>query len=307
MAALTGYYNPSGNTGFAGGYGGPPSAGGYGSPAAGAVIMRNPMGGTYYGPGGPGAQTPPSDPLTSSYNLYNKAVEQQAGDYGNIMKGYQDLLSKAGAFTSGYSPQTAQYQQSPDLTDAISKLKGLSETGGYSDQDVQNLRERGISPIRSIYANAQRELDRRRSLSGGYSPNYGAVTAKMTRDLSSQIANQMTNVNAGLAERIAQNKLNITPQYAGTTAGQSNLANQMAMENAQAGNRAKEFGLQIPFQYASDALRGMTSLYGTTPAMSSLFGNQALQAAQLQNQVNQEGQRNNQAAISSFMPGIRLG
>jgi hypothetical protein len=315
MAVMTNPFTPTNNTGINGGNTGilsnaysnyMPQTGSYPSSnifVQNAAMGRTPTGGTFGAPVGGGG----SDPLTGSYNLYNKAVEQQAGDYGNIMKNYQDLLNKANSFTSGYNPATATYQQSPDLTDAISKLKGLSETGGYSDQDIQNLRERGISPIRSVYASAQRNVDRNRALQGGFSPNYNAVTAKMARELSDQIANQVTNVNAGIAQNVAQNKLNITPQYAGTTAGQSNLANEMGSQNADRVNQAKQFGMQIPFQYASDALHGMTSLYGTTPAMSSLFGNQALQAASLQNQINQEGQRNTNQAISSFMPGIRLG
>lgn len=177
-----------------------------------------------------GGYSPQQNPLTNQYKLAYTAKEQQAGDYSNIMAGYKNLLD-------------------------------LSKTGGYSDSDVANIRERGISPIRSVYSSAMRNVDRNKALQGGYSPNYNAVQAKMARELSDTISGATTNINADLAQRIAQNRLTSMPQ----------------------------------------ALSGMTSLYGTTPALSSLYGNQALQGAQFQNQINQQGQENNLQLISRLL------
>lgn len=170
--------------------------------------------------------------IPGSYGLYNTAVNQQAGDYSNIMQGYKDLAS---------SP-------------AYQNTANLAATGGYSDADQANIRERGISPIRSIYASAQQNVDRNKALQGGYSPNYNAVQAKMAREQSGAISDATTNVNAQLAQNIAQNKMQMAPQFAAQ---------------------------------ASKPLEGQQSIYGTTPALSNLFGNQALQAATLQNNINQ--------------------
>jgi hypothetical protein len=176
---------------------------------------------------------PVSNPLTDQYKVYNTGVQQQAGDYSNIMDEYKKLLD-------------------------------LSKTGGYSDTDIANIRERSISPIRSVYAGANRDVDRQRALQGGYSPNYAAVKAKMAREQSDVIGNQTTNINADLAQRIAQNKLSSIPQ----------------------------------------AISGMTSLYGTTPALSSLYGNQALQGAQLQEQIKQRKSQQGLGTISRLMSGF---
>jgi hypothetical protein len=176
---------------------------------------------------------PVSNPLTDQYKVYNTGVQQQAGDYSNIMDEYKKLLD-------------------------------LSKTGGYSDTDIANIRERSISPIRSVYAGANRDVDRQRALQGGYSPNYAAVKAKMAREQSDVIGNQTTNINADLAQRIAQNKLSSIPQ----------------------------------------AISGMTSLYGTTPALSSLYGNQALQGAQLQEQIKQRKSQQGLDTISRLMSGF---
>lgn len=191
-------------------------------------------------------QYPSNNPLMSQYKLYNTAVEQQSGDYGNIMQAYKDLL-KPGS--------------------SISNLNELSRTGGYSPEDIANIRERGISPIRSVYAGANRDVDRQRALQGGYSPNYAAVKAKMARELSDTVANHTTNINADLAQRIAQNKLSIAPSAASSS---------------------------------MEPIRGMASLYGSTPGLASLYGNQALQGAQLQNQINQQGNQYGLDLISRF-------
>jgi hypothetical protein len=129
------------------------------------------------------------------------------------------------------SPILSQYKQSSDLTDAIGKLKNLSETGGYDAQGIADLRERGISPLRSVYANAQREIDRSRAIQGS-SASYAALKSKMARELSDKIAGATQNVNAGIAQNVAGNKLQASPIYASVTGQQSDLQNQIGRENA---------------------------------------------------------------------------
>lgn len=251
-----------------------------------SVYGATPMGGVPAGGMFNMPRPPVSDPLTGSYKLHNTAVEQQAGDYDSIMKGYKDLLAKTG--------QLQPYSASTARAPAISNLANLSSTGGYSDTDVANLRERGISPIRSIYAGANRDVDRQRALQGGYSPNYNAVKAKLAREQSESIGGAMTNVNAQLAQNIAQNKLSAASPYASITSAQAGAEDEASQFNRR----------ELPQQQAQ-ALQGMTSLYGTTPALASLFGNQALQGAQLQNNINQQGQQGNLALIQQLMQGLR--
>lgn len=196
---------------------------------------------------------------TDQYKLYNTAVQQQAGDYSGIMKGYQDLLKKG--------PSAAS-------SSAVANLGNLATTGGISPEDEANLRARGVSPIRAAYSAAARNIDRQKNLSGGYSPNQGAIQAKLAREQSEQLAQGNTNVEAMIAELRQKGRLSSAGQYASAASQQDN--NQR------------------------DALQGMTSLYGTTPALSSLFGNQALQGAQLQNQINQQNKSSNLDRVNTF-------
>jgi len=237
----------------------------------------------------PGDATTPAataSPLTSSYNLYNRGVEQQAGDYSDIMKRYQDYYNQVGGAGKPL------YNQSEDSRKSLGTLNELSTTGGYGADDIANLRERGISPIRSVYASANRDIDRQKALQGGFSPNYTASKAKMARDMSSGIANQMTKVNADIAQQVASNRLAAAAPYASAAQSENELR-----------NRYDTTGLQLQGQ----ALQGMTSLYGTTPALASLFGNQALQGSELQNTINQgntASQNNTLRTIASMLGGI---
>lgn len=301
----------------------------------------------------------PNNPLTNQYKLYNSAVGQQAEDYGGIMQGYKNLTTTATnrtnnipqVSTQSYTPQTYRpqtitptqfnYQPSAQVGQSIGNLGELSKTGGYSGQDIADLRARGISPIRSVYANAEQDVDRQRALQGGFSPNYNAVKAKMAREMSEQIGQQVSNVNAGIAEKVAQNKIGLAPHYAAAAKAESDTANQYGKSNADtlnqsgifnanATNTAGQFnagatntGNQFNIQNASDvarlnealrsgntaqalaALGGQSSLYGTTPALSSLFGNQAMQGAQFQNQVQQQQNQPGLNVIAQLMQGYR--
>lgn len=191
---------------------------------------------------------------------------QNINDYGSIMKGYGDV-----AKNNNYTP--ISYTSSGDVSSALGNLKNFSDTGGYSNDDIKNIRERGISPIRSVYANANENLKRHLAISGGYSPGYAAAVAKMARDSSQQISDTTGNVNAQLAQNIAGNKLAGSQAYgslASTEAGRGLDTSRFNEE--QKGNYLNR-DLSI-----NDARRG---LYGTTPALADMFSRNALQTAQL--------------------------
>lgn len=243
-------------------------------------------------PGRPGARSKTS-PVEDMYNLYNKGVERQAMDYDDIMGRYRNIFDTAGA-NGQFSP--IRYDKSSDTTRALGELQDLSRTGGLSGTDQQNLRARGMSPIRSMYATAQRDMNRNRRLQGGYSPNFGAVTAKMTRDQSSLIADQMDKVNANIAQMVQSGRLSAAPNYASAAQAESELKHGIAKFNAQGLFDASR-------QKAGDKLgaaQGMTSLYGTTPALANLYGSQAMDTARFENQKTQQKAQNKTSAFRSM-------
>lgn len=212
--------------------------------------------------------------------------EDPMNDYGSIMAGY-DKLDK------NNEAQPISYSSSTDVNNALGNLKTFSDTGGYSDADTKNIRERGISPIRAIYANANQNLKRKLSLSGGYSPGYAAAIAKMARDSSQQISDVTGNVNATLAQNIATNKLSGSQAYGSLASSESGRGLDVSKFNADIDQQTKNRALSI-----NDARRG---LYGTTPALAELFGRQAMQGAQLNEQSREFDQGQAQTAALSLL------
>ena len=274
---------------------------------------------------------------------FTAAADQQASDYDKIMKNYQDLIGNysRNPITSQnitperLTPKTTEYKQSDDVTKSLANLGELSRTGGYSNEDKANLRARGVSPIRSIYANAQQNMNRQKSIQGGYSPNFNAASSKMARDLSESLASATTNVEAGIAQNVASNRLSAAPNYAAasgsanaaqTAANQKNtdIINQINQANANSNLQAQTTNannnLQSQFGNRGNilsAIQGQTSLYGTTPALTSTFGNQVIQAGQLgqdQQRLDEQKKQSSYNFMSRFggsgggyRPEFRLG
>lgn len=225
---------------------------------------------------------------------YAAAIEQQAGDYDEIMDRYRKLADGGGssperdALIRQYKTnagRNTRYQRGPEYTAAFRNLNELARTGGYSQQGIADLRARGVSPIRSIYANAQSNLSRNRALSGGYSPSYNASATKMAREMSEQIGQRVTDVNAGIAQNVASNRLSAAPQYANYADSETRMINDINSRNA-ANRDTNLTGLERVYQGGQNqkmaGVEGMRHLYGTTPALSSLYGQQAATNFQLQ-------------------------
>lgn len=235
-------------------------------------------------------------------NTFTTAANQQAKDYDTIMKNYGDLYKQGATNPLKYSniaPTTNNYSKSADVSKSLGDLSDLSTTGGYSPEGIAALRERGISPIRSVFSSAQRNIDRAKGLSGGYSPNYAAVTAKMAREQASEIGNQMNNVNAGIAQNVAANRIAAAPAYASAAAGENAARTAVETHNSDIYNDINKFnaGNNLDAQKTQrtnqlGALNGMTNLYGTTPALTKTFGDQIMQATNAgQNQQQLDTQR----------------
>src|SRR5215467_8588522 len=80
-------------------------------------------------------------------NQFQNAITRQTGDYGNIMGQYQGFKPQQTASTN------PQVQQGYDtLSSAGNTFGNIASTGGYSAQDIEDLRARAMSPITSQYA-----------------------------------------------------------------------------------------------------------------------------------------------------------
>lgn len=216
--------------------------------------------------------------------IYQSALAQSASDYDKIMSDYDSAASsiRAKGSKSPLTPERAEYQPGSDF----SQLRDIADTGGYSSSDVSNIRERGISPIRSVYANADREMSRKQNLQGGYAPNFPAAKAKMARDMGSLISGQTTNVNAALGEMVQRGKLAGAQSLAPLEQRENEFRNNMNMQNANTANQFSMFNAQQDdndFDNILKTIQGKQSLFGTTPGNLNTIGSQTMQAANIAN------------------------
>lgn len=241
------------------------------------------------------------------YN-YGRSTEADYGNYTDIMNNYRDIASGGGYGGSGGSggggggpafnfqahtvnPErvTAERASVRSLgplervkaSDPFESYKGYQEfgkTGGYSPQDIADLRARGTAPVRAAYGNAERAVQQQRSLQGGYSPNAIAAQVKMAREQGQGMADAMQNVDAGIVQARNQGRLagyggmagiegqRLNAQMQGDifNAGQANegqkfdIGNEMntSQFNAGQGNQVGQFNADLNFrgqQYNADA------------------------------------------------------
>lgn len=264
-------------------------------------------------------QNQPTQTMNPAFmDNYNESAGKAFQDYGNIMQGYKDWRSSYadpmikqidshGPITGSYNSVSAKRPEELNeaygyLREAAPGYREFAATGGYSPTDIQELRARGVSPIRSVYANTMMELDRQKSNQGGYSPGYTAAVSRAQRELPGQMADATSNVNAGLASEIRQGKLaglagisGIGSEMGGLSSAESSRILQADLANQASDLRAQELTQQGYNSYVAQqiaarelslsGLNAQAGLYGTTPGMASTFGNQALQA---QGQFNQQ-------------------
>ncbi len=240
-------------------------------------------------------------PISQNFqNQYQNVANQQMQHYTDLMGGYRDWRDKSITPTIAainartprpFTFERVNYERDPETFGrAISGYTDFANTGGYSPQDIQELRARGISPIRAAYGNAMMQLDRQRSLQGGYSPNFTAATAQMQRELPQQLSDATTNVNAQLAEAIRSGKLAGLSGLTGIGGDEGGwkmnaaLANQGAdlqaqnlTEQALSAKEGRQLQAQQLLGSSLDMERG---LYGTSPGAAATFGDQAQRAYQ---------------------------
>ena len=98
----------------------------------------------------------------------------EESSYGRGREAYGDIV--AGGITG------ASYGRGRET------YEDLANTGGFTPESTALFMRSATSPFASIYSSARRELERRRSVQGGYAPTFGAEGEKLTRRAAQDIA-----------------------------------------------------------------------------------------------------------------------
>jgi hypothetical protein len=245
---------------------------------------------------------PQNQTMWNQYLTANDLGRQQQSD---IMGGYKDVAGSAGSafaptysgFSSLASGNAGAYdpQFRGGLGSALGGYQDFAQTGGFTPQGIQDLRARSIAPIRAVYANAMRDIDRQKSLQSGYAPNIIAAKAKMARGLGQSLADASTNVEAGLAEQIRSGRLaglGGMNQVATSGQGLQNVIDSLGLQGRTAGLTGMSTTAGQGMDAILRALGGGANVYSAAPGIADMAGRNALTSsgqqinlAELQNQL----------------------
>lgn len=218
------------------------------------------------------------------YNNWQNATGNNLANYDEIMNNYRNFQNQASQFNLNPADRA-------NVQGAMSRYQNFADTGGFTPQNIQDIRARAIAPTRAAYQQGINQVNRSQALSGA--SNAPAAIARMSREQAQGASDASVNANASIAQAIQQGKLAGTQGLAATSLAEQNaqlMADQIRNQLGLAGNQ------------------GMSSLYGTTPGLASMFGNQVLnansQANQLQGLQNQIAQMIMQGQLGkSQIPG----
>lgn len=153
------------------------------------------------------------------------------------------------------------------LSPALGGYRNFAESGGFSPQDITNIRARSIAPIRAMYQQGMDEVERAKNLAGGYMPNYGAAMAKMQREQSYRIGDQALNTEAEIAQQVRQGRLAGLGGLGNLGMGinqQGLQAAELASKNALGWSQEQRLKSQVPtnFQQALGNVSGTMGVIG---------------------------------------------
>ena len=208
---------------------------------------------------------------------YGRGSEANYGDYTDIMNNYRDIYSGGGGTSGGgggdgggggggYSAFTVNPErvtaeranterastralgplERVTASDPYNSYKGFQEfsnTGGYTPQNLADMRARGVAPLRAAYANAARNVGQQRSLQGGYSPNAIAAQIKMAREQGQGMADAAQNVEAGIAQGVQQGRLSGLQGMGNIEQARQNAQMQADLFNAEQSNLGQKFDI----------------------------------------------------------------
>jgi hypothetical protein len=127
---------------------------------------------------------------------------------------------------------TAMGQQA----NVMGRYANFADTGGFSPEDLSNIRARALSPQRAVYANAFANLNRQKAIQGGYAPGYQTAVGRMAREQGQGISDAATGAESNIAQMVQQGKLSgmggMANMY-GATPGMANMLGNQALDQGQ--------------------------------------------------------------------------
>lgn len=173
--------------------------------------------------------------------------------YNDLLSGYRGLLGRAGSSSArggyeefsgplgGLDPSMvnalqgdiAGYRELARTGGAKGYYGNLIDTGGYSPEDISNIRQRSAASSPRFYQNLRANMEQANAAGGGYGPSFDA---KLARESARATAEDQLGSEIGLSESIRQGKLagaqgysgNVLAGLGGASGNTSNLLNMIS-------------------------------------------------------------------------------
>lgn len=132
-----------------------------------------------------------------------------------------------------------------DYGNIMGRYEGFADTGGYSEQDKANIRQRAVSPIRAMFERGTQDLDRQKAIQGGYAPGHATALTRMNRNMGQGMSDATGNAEANISQMVHAGKLAGMGGMAGMYGATPGLSNMFGNQQLQAqGNMLTGAGLQ---------------------------------------------------------------
>ena len=99
-------------------------------------------------------------------------------------------------------------------------FKDFAKTGGWTDPQMADFRSRSLSGVPEMYGGLRSEMQRGRTVQGGYGPGYNTGLSQLARDRSRAIGEASLGAETNLASSIRQGKQWGSERGAGAATGE---------------------------------------------------------------------------------------
>jgi len=127
-------------------------------------------------------------------DIAGKAAETERQQAGQLQTELQQRKDIAGM----YLPEAQ--------TGAFQTAQNFAQTGGFAPGEQEAFLRRSTLPVISNYSRAKDELERQKSLQGGYMPGYTASVGRLTRQAGSAAAEAGLGANVELAKQVREGR-----------------------------------------------------------------------------------------------------
>ena len=188
---------------------------------------------------------------------------------------------EAGRMYAGLNRLATGGADTPFAQESVDMWSNFRDTGGIDAGMRNDMRRAATQVIPSFFRNMQEDMDRRRTLQGGYSPGYDAGSANMARDATLRASEASERAEGDIAKMVAQGKQfgtqgleNFFARYGDTynRGKEFGLSGLMNLENQNAQNQIQLANMDRSNQVAG--AQGLAGLYSAAPgALNSAYGN----------------------------------